>query len=498
MRRLLLALTVSFAFAALTGCSATRQSRTADKAGGLGDVVVLKLGDADTADSGDLDLGALTSFAREAEELSGGTLRIDTSYAAAGLQRPDADQEVARMVREGELDLGYVDAESWDELGVRSLDGLFAPLLIDDDELLNAIARGRLAAEMLAGLRGAGVVGLALVPRSLGPPAGLEHPLLAPADFADARVAVTPSRATDSALRALGARPVHVSDPATGHAIAEERVDAELPAYDLLPVADVVTANVSLLPKLDTLVVNPESLAALDDEQRLALRTAARRAVAHVIATRATAQEALREFCLSERGASATGGGRAVLASGSDLAALARTTRSAYAELRRDPGTREVIERIRALRRSLPASPLHLPRGCSIPTPAPLGGGTPRPPSELNGTYRWLLTKADAYAFGPGANNPETLAELPSVSTMTLEDGRWQVGVGQDGGTYAATSNRISFVWPAVNSVLTFNYSADPDGTLHLTPLPSVSRGDRFVWSSQPWRRIGPPVREIP
>jgi hypothetical protein len=49
-----------------------------------------------------------------------------------------------------------------------------------------------------------------------------------------------------------------------------------------------------------------------------------------------------------------------------------------------------------------------------------------------------------------------------------------------------------------VNSVLAFTYSADPDGTLHLMPLPSVERGDRFVWSSQPWRRIGPPVREIP
>ena len=48
----------------------------------------------------------------------------------------------------------------WDELGVRSFDGLYAPLLIDDDPLLNAVAKGRLATEMLSGLRSAGLRGL--------------------------------------------------------------------------------------------------------------------------------------------------------------------------------------------------------------------------------------------------------------------------------------------------------------------------------------------------
>ncbi len=60
------------------------------------------------------------------------------------------------------------------------------------------------------------------------------------------------------------------------------------------------------------------------------------------------------------------------------------------------------------------------------------------------------------------------------------------------------TGNRIAFIWPAENSVLIFTFSRDRDGTLHLTPTPSVERGDRGVWSSAPWRRIGPPVRDIP
>jgi TRAP-type C4-dicarboxylate transport system substrate-binding protein len=495
----LCAVAVSLSVVGLTGCSGTGESGAADKAGALGGVVVLQLGDADKQDAGDLPV--LTYFADQVEEVSDGALRIDTTYAAAGADRPDAEQEVARMVRDGKFDLGYVGAQGWDELGVESFAGLFAPLLVDDDALLNAVAQDRLAAEMLGGLRRAGVVGLALVPRSLGPPVGLEHPFVNPDDFAGSRVAVRPSRVADAAMRALRARPVHLSEAASGDAVAAGRVDAQLPAFDLLPVAGVVAANVSLLPKLNTLFVNPDSLEALTDDQQLALRAAAARTVAHVIATRPTAQAALERFCSIGRGASPTGGGRAVFAGASDLDALVRATRPVYAELRRDPRARAVIARIRTLKRSLPPHPaLRLPRGCSTPRAAPGGGATSRPPSALNGTYRWLLTAADAYAFGPGADNEETLAELPSVVTMTLDDGQWQNGQGAeaDRGTYTVAANRISFAWPAVNSVLTFAYSADPDGTLHLTPLPSVERGDRFVWSSQPWRRIGPPVIQIP
>ena len=81
---------------------------------------------------------------------------------------------------------------------------------------------------------------------------------------------------------------------------------------------------------------------------------------------------------------------------------------------------------------------------------------------------------------------------------MTLRDGKWQIGEGPDAprGTYALTGNRIAFSWG--DSVLIFTFSRDRDGTLHLTPAPSVERGDRFVWSGEPWRRIGPPVRPIP
>src|SRR5215204_6224141 len=128
-------LAVLLSGACLAGCSAGPDSGAADKAGGSSGVVVLRLGDAYTQDAGNLP--ALNYFAQQVEGLSDGALRIETAYAAAGLDRPDAEQEVARMVREGRLDLGYVGVEGWDELGVHSFAGLFAPLLVDDDALLN-------------------------------------------------------------------------------------------------------------------------------------------------------------------------------------------------------------------------------------------------------------------------------------------------------------------------------------------------------------------------
>ena len=489
-----LAAAVSLAAAILAGCSPSSDPRTADKAGGAGGVAVLRLGALDTRDAGDLPV--LAYFARQVEKRSEGRLRIHTTWAAAGLHRGDAGQELARMVRRRELDLGWVGAEGWDELEVTSFAGLYAPLLVDNDRLLNAVAGGRLATQMLGGLRRAGVAGLALVPRSLGPAMGRSHAFLAPEDFVGARVAVMPSRAVDMTVRELGARPVHASVFAMGTWLG--RVDAQLPAFDRLPVAGVVAGNIPLLPGLNTLFANTDSLNALARDERVALRSAARRTLEHVIATRPSAQAALERFCSGGRGASPSGGGRAVLASRSDLAALARATRPVYAELRRDPRARQLIERIGSLKRSLPPAPrVHLPPGCSTAIPQPAGGGKRRPPGDLNGTYRWLLTRAAALAFGPGANNADTLAELPSVVTMTLRDGKWQLGGDPHGGTYTATRDRISFAWPAVNSTLTFGYSADHDGTLHLTPSRSVERGDRFVWSSQPWRRIGPPVRKI-
>jgi TRAP-type C4-dicarboxylate transport system substrate-binding protein len=471
--------------------------RGADKAGGSDAPLVLRLGDVDTQDDPNTT-PVLEYFGDQVARLSGGRLRIRVIYDAAGHERPDVEAQVAHKVRDGGFDLGWIGAAAWDELGVTSFQALHAPFLVTDDRLLDRVATGPLAGSMLSGLRDAGVQGLAVVPESLRNPVGLRQPLVSLSSFRGARLIVTPSRATDAALRALGAIPVHRLGKADKDVIRRGQADGRLESLVAYLGPDIVTGNVSFFPALHTLFANPASLRALTDAERAALEQAAARTLAHAVAKRRSAQAAIDRFCSTGRSASAAGGGRVVLASRGELAALVRATRPVYSELERDPRTKSLIRRIQALKRSLPPPPaIRVPKGCSVPLPqGPTGSRAPLATTRLDGTYRWVLTKADAIRFG---EKPDQ-APVGGVSTMTLREGKWLIGEGPDAprGTYTLTGNRIAFSWPTENSVLIFTFSRDRDGTLHLRPAPSVERGDRFVWSTEPWRRIGPPVREIP
>jgi Bacterial extracellular solute-binding protein, family 7 len=482
----------ALAVAVFTGCATSHRVRGADKAGGSDAPLVLRLGDVDAEDEPNTT-HVLDYFRNQVVRLSGGTLRVRVIYDAAGHERPDVEAQVARKVRDGSFDLGWIGAAAWDELGVTSFQALHAPFLVTDDLLLDRVATGPLAANMLSGLRPAGVRGLALIPESLRNPVGLRRPLVSLASFRGARLVVTPSRATDAALRALGATPVH----ALGKAQKLGEADGLLESLVAHLGPDIVTGNASIFPVLHTLFANPTSLRALTAFERAALERAAARTLAHVVARRRSAQAAIDRFC-SGRSASASGGGRVVLASRAELAALVRATRPVYSELERDPRTTSLIRQTRALKRSLPPAPaIRVPRGCSVPPERGLTSSTaPRATTRLDGTYRWVLTKADAIRFGESPDQ----APVGGVGTMTLRAGKWQIGEGPDAprGTYAVAGNRIAFSWPSENSVLVFTFKRDHDGTLHLRPAPSVEQGDRFVWSSEPWRRIGPPVREIP
>jgi TRAP-type C4-dicarboxylate transport system substrate-binding protein len=490
-------LATALAVAVLTGCATSHRVRGADKDGGSDAPLVLRLGDVDTQDDPNTTW-VLEYFGNQVAKLSGGTLRVRLIYDAAGHERPDVEAQVARKVRDGGFDLGWIGAAAWDELGVTSFQAPHAPFLVTDDVLLDRVATGPLAGSMLSGLRHAGVRGLAVVPESLRNPVGLRRPLVSLGSFRGARLIVTPSRVTDAALRVLGATPVHRLGKADKDVIRRGQADGRLDSLVSYFGPDIVTANVSFFPTLHTLFANPASLRALTATERAALEQAAAGTLAHAVATRRSAQVAIDQFCSTGRSASATGGGRVVLASRAELAALVRATRPVYSELERDPRTRTLIGQIRALKRSLPPAPaIRVPRGCSVPPErGPTGSTAPQTTTRLDGTYRWLLTKAGAIRFG---QNPDQ-APVGNVSTMTLRAGKWLIGEGPDApaGTYALTGNRIAFSWPTENSLLIFTFARDRDGTLHLTPAPSVERGDRFVWSSEPWRRIGPPVRDIP
>ena len=208
----------------------------------------------------------------QVSQLSGGHVRIQLIFDALGQSRPDVEPRVAGFVRDGRFDLGWIGARAWDELGVTSFQALQAPFLITDYTLLNRVVTSSLARTMLAGLKDARVVGLALIPDLLRYPDTARRPLASAADFQGARLRAFPSKATDMLLRALGATPEHVSGSAISAEIASGRIDGTETSLPLAPLHSIITGNVPLFPRVNTLFVNPAVLAKLTSDERSVLR----------------------------------------------------------------------------------------------------------------------------------------------------------------------------------------------------------------------------------
>ena len=109
-------------------------------------------------------------------------------------------------------------------------------------------------------------------------------------------------------------------------------------------------------------------------------------------------------------------------------------------------------------------------------------------PADLNGTYRWVLTQEDADKAGD--NDPEDV--YPLVTTITLTDGQLEGGCfGAAGGSYKVDDDQITFHSREYDTDATVTFSIDDEGSLHLTPAPSMDPGDAFQCFSKVWTKIG-------
>lgn len=128
----------------------------------------------------------------------------------------------------------------------------------------------------------------------------------------------------------------------------------------------------------------------------------------------------------------------------------------------------------------------------AVEPPAPTAVPVPTP---LDGTYTWTITLADALAHGtPEDKTPESLASFPAVFSIAMANGTWafhdpETGAvtNEGGGTYTIDGKQVAFHWGT--STLTFAFSVDGDGTLHLDPQLPMQNGDQFVWSTEPWSK---------
>lgn len=413
MTRLTIAATAIVLGAAtvLSGCSDDAVS----KAGGTTPPVTLTIGTDDTDDR--LAASLIREFAQQVAEVSGGSVVIEPVWRAAGANQADWDQKVARMVSSGELDMGMIPARAWDTEGVSTLQALHAPFLVDSNALMGAVVTDAVAAEMLAGLEDVGVTGLALLPESLRHPFSFTEPVIDPTDLDGSTIRAPRSELNYSVLEAFGAEPMDVAGPGTdfGAAVANGSISAAESSYDAaqqLPRRSVGTANVTLYPKVQSLVVNSSVLGDLSDEQREAVEVAAAGTRTWAVEEMPTDTEAATEFC--------DAGFQTVLAPEASLDAWGAAAQSVYDQLEEDPDTAQMIATIIRLKESVTVSEAELPVACgseaeeSSPT-VPVGENV-----IPDGTYRRDNTQASLEAAGMDA---ATAQEYAGVLTFTLGGG---------------------------------------------------------------------------
>jgi TRAP-type C4-dicarboxylate transport system substrate-binding protein len=464
---------------AATACSVAGDGGD-DKAGGSGPPVQLRL----ASTGGDIaQTPAVEYFVERVDELSGGQVRIKVVDRWAQFA-PDAEQQVVHDVAAGEVDLGWAGSRVFDTLGVGSFQALTAPMLIDSYALENAVIESGVTEDMMDGLDELGVRGLAVLADALRRPMGVDAPILTRADWKGTSFGTLKSHGQVEAIRALGGDPMEVFGPNRREALENSTLSGF--EFGLLQYSDpqwssrapYVSANVHLWPQMDVMLANPERLDGLTSKQRGWLEDAAQDA-------------ALRSAELANRDAWALdvacqGGARFADAREADLAALREAFRPVYASLRRQSATREFLARIQALKRSTRAEAgLTIPTECTGKVPKQPSVSDAKPPSYLNGTYRWVLTQADADKVG----DPET--NYPHVNTITLKDGRLEGGCfGVDGGTYSVQGDRITLYSIEYDADSTVTFSRDEKGNLDLEPVPPIDPGNAFECFYKPWTKI--------
>ena len=352
--------------------------------------VTLRLGFTNRADSP--NAGEVTAFVDRVAAESNGAITIEPVWEAGGSEMPTTPYHaVAGQLVDGSLDLAVVGSPFWDQAGVVSLGALQSPLLVDSDALMDAIVtNGPLTSALLDGFGPAGLTGLALWPESLRHPVSFTgSPLLGSADYAGKVIRTPTASISDAIVRALGAQPSDANSQALRDAVTAGQIQGADGAYIWDWIYDHVgttTGNVTIYPRINALAVNDASWSRLTPDQQALLRKAAAETAAALAASNATDVAGAAQYC--------TDGGTIVLASAADIADLKEALTPVEATLEADPAVRALIDRIAAVKATLPAPPPVTP--CA-PAPTPSTGpaasasaGSPSPAIALipDGVYR--------------------------------------------------------------------------------------------------------------
>lgn len=470
------ALVVSI-LATATGCATT----AADKAGGgVADPIVLTIG---TDDNPGRPSGQqIEHFASRVAELSDGGLRIEPRWRAAGVV-PDWDQEVARMVAAGDLDLGLVPSRAFDTEGVTSLTALNAPFLITSDALVADVIRSDLADDLMSGLGTAGVIGLSMFPAGLRHPFGVTAPLTGPEDYVGSSIRSPTSATVQALFEALGATTNDEEFDAT-------RSDGMESGYLESPDVAFATGNVTFFPKVLVLVVNTDTMDGLDPEQQDILLAAATETQDWAVENTLSDRDAALRWCRD--------GGTVVRASDSDVEAMVLAAEEVTRELAADPLTRRLIDEIgrRAAALTDDADDVVECVGGRTP-PASTPDAQQADADFPAGVYRYELTRQDL--IDAGAEDENVIYENIGIFTWTMVDGRYcferrneQSEAREVCGRYAVDGDTIT-VHLSSGVSPRGRWTIEDDGDLVLGFIDGQPAPDPVIAATvaETWRRIG-------
>lgn len=473
--------------------TAACQAADVSRAGGALPVERLRIGAPDPA--GRLTANAAHVMASQVDRLTDGGVQLVPVDDAVQDVEHDFDKALIDRVVSGDLDLAVVPTRTWDLVGVTSFEALSTPFLVTSGPLLDRVTTGPIAADMLAGLADSGTTGLTILPGGLRHVFRAEDPVIEPEDYVGLAVRTPHARVPWSTFSALGAEPVDANGTVaagladgsidaleTTYAVAQEIAGPTTTAGDVTPFASAYTV-----------VINTDRLGRLSAERRAALQQAADATRAWVVSTAPSDDDEARAFCAA--------GSSVVIAGPAAVRALQASTAPVVATLRRDPTTRDLMDRIATADVAL---------GSPRPEPAPCGG-TPvtaghvvRPPNTPEafptGTYRREVTAGDLEAMGATA---VAAGQHAGVWTLTFTpDGAYLDGqcpgstYTTDGGVLAVTLGRgsVTGCGSAAGQVL-FRAGWTLDGSdLTFTGVRSGSGAEDIVsaiFGGGPFRKIG-------
>ena len=288
-------------------------------------------------------LPELDWFAEEVDAVSGGALRIRFVNTWTTADNPREETATVAAVAANHADLGWAGTRAFGCLGVRSLDPLQTPFLLEDYAALDAVCRDDVAREMLEPLGRIGLVGLVVLPGAQRKPFAFARRLLGPRDYEGAKLRIHESLVANSTYRALGADAVTLSvkDMASRPDALIDGLDLQTEALAGWRLRGSITFNVNLWPRTIALVASRKTYDWLEPEEREMLQEASSRTLARALERLVDQEQRDREALPP--------GVTPIYADDDELEAIRKRVSPVREELRANPETGSFLERIEAI-----------------------------------------------------------------------------------------------------------------------------------------------------